>query len=345
MKIRSTFANTLARGGYARQAFEEYRNWGLIGGDRDDYVGALGAAIGAHEFKSAEAWLNTSLSQWPNDPKLLIMGAKLSIARGDYTLANRYYKAALAQTTPDANPMGLYGAPSDPTNPNQAMAIQNLADLLAPMNPLARGSHGSSATTHNRAAPADDPVARLLAGLSSRNLQLECFLGSSLRPKLRRSWEFASVRITLPNLSDRGTSQFSSGNGQAMSNSNGPAAQVQGSSPQSQNRLTGCFKALINVRRVLNLWFRSSPESIGHAWKFATCLSAEWHPGLCQHSAGDAVGREYTRATASPGRSPTANSAAFKFGPVGAEPEHGFSPGTVIGEQFAAQLSELRRAS
>ena len=232
LKIRSANANTLMRGGYARQAFEEYRNWGLIGGDRDDYVGALGAAIGAHEFKSAEAWLNTSLSQWQNDPKLLTMGAKLAVARGDYTLANRYYKAALAQTTPDANPMGLYGAPSDPTNPNQAMAIQNLADLLAPMNPLARTAQRGNAQP---VPPTDDPVARLLAGMSSS--EISGSNAASAQPFGQNSdggSGNSQVSVTLPNLSDRGLPQFSPGNGQASSNNNGMTSQIQGATqPES----------------------------------------------------------------------------------------------------------------
>ncbi len=83
------------------------------------------------------------------------------------TLANRYYKAALAQSTPDANPMGLYGAPSDPTNPNQVMAIQSLAELLAPMNPLARTAQRDNAQPPT---PVEDPVARLLAGLSPNEI-------------------------------------------------------------------------------------------------------------------------------------------------------------------------------
>ncbi len=231
LKIRSAFANTLMRGGYARQSFDEYRNWGLIGGDRDDYVGALGAAIGAHEFKSAEAWLNTSLSQWQNDPKLLTMGAKLAVARGDYTLANRYYKAALAQSTPDANPMGLYGAPSDPTNPNQVMAIQSLAELLAPMNPLARTAQRDNVQPP---PPVDDPVARLLAGLSpNETFNSNAASTQSLSQASDGSMN-SQVAVTLPNLSDQGLSQAASGNGQVTSNSNGTAVQAQGSTqPES----------------------------------------------------------------------------------------------------------------
>jgi tetratricopeptide (TPR) repeat protein len=229
LKIRSAFANTLLRGGYARQAFDEYRNWGLVGGDRDDYVGALGAAIGAHEFKSAEAWLNTSLSQWQNDPKLLTMGAKLAVARGDYTLADRYYKAALAQTTPDANPMGLYGAPSDPTNPNQTMAIQNLADLLAPMNPLARTVQRDSVQP---VAPADDSMARLLAGLSSPEISNPSAASTQAFGQGSDGPGNSQVPVALPNLPDQGLPQLSPRNAQAASNTNGPAAQVQGSSQQ-----------------------------------------------------------------------------------------------------------------
>jgi tetratricopeptide (TPR) repeat protein len=228
LKIRSAFANTLMRGGYARQAFDEYRNWGLIGGDRDDYVGALGAAIGAHEFKSAEAWLNTSLSQWQNDPKLLTMGAKLAVARGDYTRANRYYQAALAQTTPDSNPMGLYGAPSDPTTPNQTVAIQNLADLLAPVSPVGRTAQREN---NQPAPPADDSVSRLLAGLSSPEIYSSNPVPTQLFGQGSEGLGDSQGSITLPNLSEHGKPQLSSsasGSGQATSNISGPAAQLQG---------------------------------------------------------------------------------------------------------------------
>ena len=229
LKIRSAFANTLTRAGFARQAFEEHRNWGLIGGDRDDYVGALGAAIGAHEFKSADAWLNTALSQWQNDPKLLMMGAKLAVARGDYTRANRYYQAALAQTTPDSNPMGLYGAPSDPTNPGQAMAIQSLADLLAPVNPLARAPQGSNGLA---AAPGDDSLSGLLAGLPTAQA-----IRSNDAADLGQSWDSGNpqARIALPDLSGQEASQIVPGNAQVTAKPAGPAAQAQNSAGDSES--------------------------------------------------------------------------------------------------------------
>jgi cellulose synthase operon protein C len=159
LKIRSAFASSLLQAGYPQQAFDEYRRWGLIGGDSDDYQGGIGAAIAARDYKTGQAWLAIALNQWKNDPKLLMMGAKLAVAQGDYAGANRYYRAALASTPQQQDGVMAPGSGMSAANIDKSYAIQNLAQVLAP-TPIG-GSGGSGSSLGGQ----DDPLDTLLAGL------------------------------------------------------------------------------------------------------------------------------------------------------------------------------------
>lgn len=67
--IRGTLAGALLVNGDPRSAFALYRTWGLKRGDADDYRGAIGAAMAAHEDVQAQAWLNSATRLWPENPQ------------------------------------------------------------------------------------------------------------------------------------------------------------------------------------------------------------------------------------------------------------------------------------
>ena len=129
--LRSSFANMLLRAGYTSRAFEDYASWGLAGGSEDDYVSGIGAAMATRELKTAENWLQTALRLWPDDPKMLLMGAKVAAARGDYGRANKYYQSArlAAAAAPQQN--GSHALPGE-NSQNQNQAVRELSNLLAP---------------------------------------------------------------------------------------------------------------------------------------------------------------------------------------------------------------------
>ncbi len=128
-KIRAALAGALMRSGYAKLAFEQYQSWGLLGASVEDYRAALGTALAAHEYKVAEMWLNVALKQWKDDPKLLVIGAKLAAAQGNYAKASSLWHQALAAMPREADRNSITQFEADPAN-DRGSAMDNLAQLL-----------------------------------------------------------------------------------------------------------------------------------------------------------------------------------------------------------------------
>jgi Tfp pilus assembly protein PilF len=94
--LRGLAGNLLAAG-KTKRAFNVYSNWGLADAQADDYAGAIGAALAEHNAQYADAWINSGLAQWPNNPKLLELAGERAQASGDLKRAEMYWKEALAQ--------------------------------------------------------------------------------------------------------------------------------------------------------------------------------------------------------------------------------------------------------
>jgi len=164
MSLRASFANMLLRAGYTRRSYEDYVSWGLVGASRDDYLSGIGAAMSVREFKTAEVWLQTALRQWPDDSKILLMGAKVAAARGDYGKANKYYQAArLASPPSQQDNLSSQGGES---SPNQA--VKTLADLLAPVDSVEKSGSRSS-TPSQKSDSLDDILSGLPGGTGTPN--------------------------------------------------------------------------------------------------------------------------------------------------------------------------------
>ena len=192
--LRSSFANMLMRAGYMRRAFEDYASWGLVGGTRDDYMSGIGAAVAAHEMKTAESWLQTTLKIWPDDPKVLLMGAKVASAHGDYNRANKYYKAARAVSPPQQQTANGPQAGGDPQS--QSQAVRDLASLLAPSNSRSGNSAVYSAQDPQKSGSLDEllyalPNERSAAPLGDTNSSQSAKVPSQKTSELA-PWESSS---------------------------------------------------------------------------------------------------------------------------------------------------------
>ena len=84
-----------ATDGQSRKAVAIWKAQDLKTGSVTDYRAAIGAALAANDQNDAETWLRFGLDQYPQDPDLLILGAKFEQARGDNSRAADYYRASL----------------------------------------------------------------------------------------------------------------------------------------------------------------------------------------------------------------------------------------------------------
>ena len=77
------------------EALSVYRSWNMEGAEAGDYRAAAGTAIALHNNDLANSYLREGLQRFPNDPGLLEMQGKQSIAHGDYKEGQAYLQQAL----------------------------------------------------------------------------------------------------------------------------------------------------------------------------------------------------------------------------------------------------------
>jgi predicted Zn-dependent protease len=100
-KISGSLAGAYLQAGDTRDAFLVYRTWGLKDATADDFNGAVGSAMAAHDNDAAQRWLDRGLHKFPRDPRLLSLAGKRAAQRGDYDRAKLYFREALASLPPD----------------------------------------------------------------------------------------------------------------------------------------------------------------------------------------------------------------------------------------------------
>jgi tetratricopeptide (TPR) repeat protein len=137
--VLKTLANGYARAGQPEQAVLIYKAQNLSSASVEDYEAAVGAALEAGENKVAETWLHYALAATPNDPRILILGARFEQARGDTAKAIDYYRASL-KAMPPLDPGAELAAelrlppPTVASRLPSAEQAQDLSILLAPGN-------------------------------------------------------------------------------------------------------------------------------------------------------------------------------------------------------------------
>ena len=137
--VLKTLASGYARAGQPEQAVLIYKAQNLSSASVEDYEAAVGAALEAGENKVADTWLHYAMAAFPNDPRILILGARFEQARGDTAKAIDYYRASLKAMPPLAPGAELAAelrlpAPSLASRLPSAEQAQDLSDLLAPGN-------------------------------------------------------------------------------------------------------------------------------------------------------------------------------------------------------------------
>jgi tetratricopeptide (TPR) repeat protein len=135
--VLKTLANGYARAGQPEQAVLIYKAQNLSSASVAEYEAAVGAALEAGENKVAETWLRYALAAFPNDPRILILGARFEQARGDTARAIDYYRASL-KAMPPLDPGAELAAelrlpaPTVASRLPSAEQAQDVSILLAP---------------------------------------------------------------------------------------------------------------------------------------------------------------------------------------------------------------------
>ena len=137
--VLRTLANGYARAGQPEQAVLIYKSQNLISASVEEYEAAVGAALESGENKVAETWLHYAMAAFPNDPRILILGARFEQARGDTAKAIDYYRASLKALPPLDRGAELAAelrlpAPTESARLPSAQQAQDLSILLAPGN-------------------------------------------------------------------------------------------------------------------------------------------------------------------------------------------------------------------
>jgi len=135
--VLKTLANGYARAGQPEQAVIIYKAQNMASASAEDYEAAVGAALAAGDNKLAETWLRYALAAFPNDPRILILGARMEQARGDTARAIDYYRASLKAMPPMDPGAELASelrlpAPTVASRLPSAEQAQDLSLLLAP---------------------------------------------------------------------------------------------------------------------------------------------------------------------------------------------------------------------
>jgi tetratricopeptide (TPR) repeat protein len=160
-KIRAGLAGMFLRTGDTRRALLVYEKWGLQDAEVEDYLGAIGAAMSVQANQLAEHWTKTALQRWPKSAPLLEVAGKQAAARGDYSKAQAYWRAALEAMPPDGAKDSLFGILGHGKEaPHQSQATQSLAKLLMPDGELPQISRNNVTriyTPRTQTSPMDSP--------------------------------------------------------------------------------------------------------------------------------------------------------------------------------------------
>jgi len=170
MTVRGAVAGAYAKVGRPADALALFKTIPMQQAASGDFVGAIGAALGAQDTPQAEAWLRLALARFPNDPQILAEAARFEQARGNTARAADFWRASLAAMPPGATaqrldsglvPAGSYTAPRPGDmkrllDPRNDPAIKNPA--AAPLPSYSSATGGSSYSLSGPPAASAQPV-------------------------------------------------------------------------------------------------------------------------------------------------------------------------------------------
>jgi thioredoxin-like negative regulator of GroEL len=168
-RLNGSLAGAYLQAGDMQDAFLVYKNWGLKDATADDFNGAIGSAMAAHDKDAAQRWLNRGLHKFPRDSRLLSLAGKQAAQRGDYERAKLYFREALASLPSDES--GARRAFGDPVQDNNVNTKEALGALLVDGDPAAEDGAGFALSRAAiRQGPHEIPVESDKKKLEARRL-------------------------------------------------------------------------------------------------------------------------------------------------------------------------------
>ena len=128
--VLKALAGGYAQAGLTRQSVGIWKSLNLTTGSADDYRSAVGVALAAQDTKDAETWLRFGLNQYPDDPGLLVLGARFEEQRGDINRAATYYHDAIKKM------------PNDDTGASLASELRQAAPITGSAGGASSGTVG-----------------------------------------------------------------------------------------------------------------------------------------------------------------------------------------------------------
>ena len=172
MTVRSAVAGAYSKVGRPADALALFKTIPMQQASSGDFVGAIGAALGAQDMPQAEAWLRLALARFPNDPQILAEAARFEQARGNTARAADFWRASLAAMPPGSAaqrldtglvPAGSYTPPQpgdmkrllDPRNDPaiKTPAATPLPAYISPSSGISNSLSGPQVTTPQQAQP------------------------------------------------------------------------------------------------------------------------------------------------------------------------------------------------
>jgi tetratricopeptide (TPR) repeat protein len=128
--VNNALADTYVEAGDPKRAVLLYAREDISQADKAICASAIRAALAAGNRKQAEVWLQTSLSRFGRDARILQLAAEFEQQRGDSRRAVAYYRAALQAAGPPTIDE-LTSSQARSSNTSQLSATQELFSMLS----------------------------------------------------------------------------------------------------------------------------------------------------------------------------------------------------------------------
>lgn len=136
-EVYGALAGIYLKAGQPKQAVTIYASLDMSHATTQLYESAIGAALAARDMKQAQAWLESALDEYKDNPAILREAAQYEQSRGNSQRAAAYYQAAL-NAMGTAAPGTVFTQPGDVNAPGSLSPTQQLMQLLAPTGRTAR---------------------------------------------------------------------------------------------------------------------------------------------------------------------------------------------------------------
>jgi len=152
--VRSAVAGAYSKVGRPADALALFKTIPMDQASAGDFVGAIGAALGAQDMLQAEAWLRLALARFPSDPQILAEAARFEQARGNTARAADFWRASLAAMPPGASAAQRLDSGLVPPGSYTTPQPGDMKSLLDPRNdPAIKNSAATPLPSYTSATP------------------------------------------------------------------------------------------------------------------------------------------------------------------------------------------------